>query len=358
MQFGPFAVAQLRLMAEIQTLMGVNDASSLPALRLFITDTLGDPYAAQTQFSALTQPIGESRKQANKIKREENITVVIGNPPYKEKAKGRGKGEGARRLDRVRERHIFQGVQQPVCIVLAARPLGKNSKEPAHLRFRSLPAGKREGKFDALSEVSLAGKGWIDGPNGWRDPFLPERIGLWNASLALRDFFVDSSPGMLAGRTWVIAPDSQTLGSRWDALVAEKSPETKAVMFSPTMRGGQLADRHTQKVVRDGLAGHEIRAFTVASDAGKVIAPTRFGFRSFDRQWLIPDNRLLLSARPEMWRAYSNQQTYVTALDAHSPSNGPSLTLTGLIPDQHHYKGSFGGRVFPLWRDAAAKVRT
>lgn len=24
------------------------------------------------------------------------------------------------------------------------------------------------------------------------------------------------------------------------------------------------------------------------------------------------------------------------------------------MPDKHHYKGSFGGRVFPLWRDAAA----
>ena len=32
----------------------------------------------------------ESRRQANEIKRDEPITVVIGNPPYKEKAKGRG----------------------------------------------------------------------------------------------------------------------------------------------------------------------------------------------------------------------------------------------------------------------------
>ena len=35
-------------------------------------------------------PIGESRRQANRIKRQEKITVVIGNPPYKEKAKGLG----------------------------------------------------------------------------------------------------------------------------------------------------------------------------------------------------------------------------------------------------------------------------
>lgn len=30
------------------------------------------------------------------------------------------------------------------------------------------------------------------------------------------------------------------------------------------------------------------------------------------------------------------------------------MTLTALIPDLHHYKGSFGGRVFPLWADASA----
>ena len=41
-------------------------------------------------FPASLAAIGKSRKDANKIKREEPITVVIGNPPYKEKAKGRG----------------------------------------------------------------------------------------------------------------------------------------------------------------------------------------------------------------------------------------------------------------------------
>jgi len=88
LQFGPFAVAQLRIMAEMQALVGEDVTVKTP--RLYITDTLGDPFAAETQFSALVAPIGESRKQANKIKRETPITVVIGNPPYKEKAKGRG----------------------------------------------------------------------------------------------------------------------------------------------------------------------------------------------------------------------------------------------------------------------------
>ena len=57
---------------------------------MFVTNTLGNPYDEKSGFRGVLAPIGKSRKEANKIKREEPITVVIGNPPYKEKAKGRG----------------------------------------------------------------------------------------------------------------------------------------------------------------------------------------------------------------------------------------------------------------------------
>jgi Type ISP C-terminal specificity domain len=90
LQFGPFAVAQLRLIAEMQSLIGNGSRKSVVTPKLYVTDTLGDPYAAETKLSITVEAIGESRRQANKIKRETPITVVIGNPPYKEKAKGRG----------------------------------------------------------------------------------------------------------------------------------------------------------------------------------------------------------------------------------------------------------------------------
>jgi Type ISP C-terminal specificity domain len=53
-----------------------------------------------------------------------------------------------------------------------------------------------------------------------------------------------------------------------------------------------------------------------------------------------------------LWSEHSTKQVYLTCLEAHSPENGPAITFTNLIPDQHHYKGSFGGRVFPLWRNS------
>src|SRR5690606_7919538 len=52
---------------------------------------------------------------------------------------------------------IFQGVQQPVCIVLAARPAGKDTTKPAELLYRSLAPGRREDKFDELGTITLSG---------------------------------------------------------------------------------------------------------------------------------------------------------------------------------------------------------
>lgn len=59
-------------------------------------------------------------------------------------------------------------------------------------------------------------------------------------------------------------------------------------------------------------------------------------------------------ARPALWATSSKQQIFITALEAHSPTSGPAISLTALIPDNHHYKGSFAGKAYPLWRDAAA----
>jgi hypothetical protein len=81
----------------------------------------------------------------------------------------------------------------------------------------------------------------------------------------------------------------------------------------------------------------------------------RYGFRSFDRQWIIPDNRVINRPNPELWQLYSDRQIYLTALSRTSPSKGPAITFTALIPDLDHYNGR-GGRAFPLWRDRDAST--
>ncbi len=397
LQFGPFAVAQLRIIAEMQSLMATpgSPLPKIPELRLFITDTLGNPFVEEENLGHLYEPIAKSRRDANSIKKTQPITVVIGNPPYKEKAEGRGgwieAGSGGKLvapLDRWRappewgvgahlkhlknlyvyfwrwatwkvfgsgnyaatglpdkdeegivcfitvagflngpgfermrddlrrtcseiwvvdcspEGHqpnvptrIFQGVQQPVCIVLGARKLGKSSDEPGRVRFLSLPKGEREEKFAALAKLSLTAPDWIDCPAGWRDPFLPAATGIWATFQELADLFVYDGSGVMPGRTWVIAPDIQSLKTRWQRLTHETDTKKKEILFHPHEGG----DKTLFKGSKTGLAGHEHRVESVNSDHGEAIAPTRYGLRSFDRQWIIPDYRLINRPNPTLW---------------------------------------------------------
>ena len=217
-----------------------------------------------------------------------------------------------------------------------------------------MPVGRREDKFDAISAITLDSDGWIDCANDWRAAFLPASTGEWATFPVLDDFFVYDGSGVMPGRTWVIAPDAESLRRRWDRLIRENDPQRKELLFHPHIPRGELGDRHTGKVPSESLHGHEGRMMSVASDKGPAVAPIRYGFRSFDQQWIIPDYRLLNRPNPTLWNKHSTRQVYLTALMAHSPTSGPGITFTGLIPDLHHYKGSFGGRAFPLWANAAA----
>jgi len=442
-QLGPYAVAQLRLLAEVVELTGQNPGKSL---HLFVTDTLGNPNDDGGYLPQIFAPIAESRKAANKIKRETPVTVILGNPPYKEKAKGKGgwvetgdpsrqvaplldvwqppkalkagahakhlrnlyiyfwrwaswkiwdrgpgnktgvvcfitvsgflNGPGFQQMrawlrdtcdelwvvDCSPEGHqpdvstrIFQGVQQPVCIVLASRSLKADKATPAQVRYLALPQGHRSDKFDALKAITLHGQGWTDCPADRYAPFLPASIGAWASYPKLEDLFNYDGSGVMPGRTWVIAPDAESLVQRWDKLIATRPGEEQERLFHPHLRGGRPGDKHSNKKVSASLAGQEERLIAVSADKGPCVAPVRYAFRSFDRQWIIPDARLINQPNPTLWEMRSKNQIFLTVPHDRSPSNGPALTISELIPDLHHYAGR-GGRAFPLWADAAASL--
>ncbi|MFC7499630.1 type ISP restriction/modification enzyme [Enterovirga sp. GCM10030262] len=125
------------------------------------------------------------------------------------------------------------------------------------------------------------------------------------------------------------------------------------MLFHPQLRKGKVAARHVRKIVEQHLGRFQTRPISIIDDKGPLVDPVRYGFRSFDRQWLPPDNRLLNDPRPDLWPTLSEKQVFITALSETSPKKGPAITLTSAIPDQDHFSGR-GGRVFALWKDAAA----
>jgi hypothetical protein len=454
MQFGPFAVAQLRLLAEFQALLGQGGKMpDLPKLNLFITDTLANPFVEDEQFQQIAEPVAQSRRDANKVKKGQPIMVVIGNPPYKEKAEGIGgwveagsdgrpapldrwkapkawglgthgknlknlyvyfwrwatlkafgagwheaTGEKAadreglvcfitvagflagKAFEKMRDdlrrtasaiwivdcspegyqpdtaTRIFQGVQQPICIVLAARTKGKSDEIPAPVWFTALPKGDFKTKVAALKALTLVGSDWREAPSGWRENFLAKVEGAWADFPILASLFRRNALGSMSGRTWVVAPDQASLHARWKRLLVEQNPETKQKLFHPHLRRGTLGDKHLSKKPGPGIPGHLRRKLSVADDSSPVVDPIRYPFRTLDRQWIIPDARLINQPSPTLWEVASGSQVFLTGIERSPVVSGPAISFAASVPDHDHYKGSFAGRVYPLWADAAATI--
>ncbi|MDQ0239185.1 type ISP restriction/modification enzyme [Arthrobacter bambusae] len=438
LQLGPFAVAQLRLLAELQE-YGVAEAD--PAmLRTYVTNTLEDPFVEEKSLGSWYQPITDARRAANKAKAEEEILVVIGNPPYKDKSRGKGawiengsdtydkapledffpptdwgisahskhlynlyvyfwrwamwkvfdhhkladkgvicfitvagmlNGLGFQAMRKsIREKaddvwvincspegftppvntRVFEAMKHEVCIVLAVKNGRTTSDEPATVRYRELSSGHRRDKFIELESIRLASAEWEECDSDWRAAFLPASDDTWLAYPSLDDLFRYNGSGTMPGRTWVINPDADVLKKRWEILLAEKNLKTKRVLMQEHSR-----DRRIDTVLKENLPGFKTTSRSLNDEVGECPPPVPIAFRSLDRQWLIPDKRVINQPNPTLWSARSDKQVWLTAPRSESPSNGPALTASGLIPDLDHYRGR-GGRVFPLWLDSMGTV--
>ncbi|MEJ7634024.1 N-6 DNA methylase [Aeromicrobium sp.] len=87
LQTGPYAVAELRT-SDMLRRIGANPPPG--GMRTYVTNTLDDPYLESDQLGSHFRAISDSRRLANQVKANTPVTVVIGNPPYREKAEGEG----------------------------------------------------------------------------------------------------------------------------------------------------------------------------------------------------------------------------------------------------------------------------
>ncbi len=241
---------------------------------------------------------------------------------------------------------IFPGVQQPICITIALRDGSTSPDIPAPVRFVAVE-GTRSEKFAALSDLEVDGSGWVDCSSEWGAPFLPASAASWSAMPALDDLLAWSGSGTMPGRTWVVGPSAEVLRTRWDRLVTSE-PDERALLLAEHKR-----DRRVDTVLSDNLPGYPPRG-PIAAETGACPEPVRYGLRTLDRGWLIPDKRVINQPNPSLWQIKkAPDQLFLTALAASSPRAGPAVSCTGFIPDLDHHRGSFGGRVYPLWLDSA-----
>ncbi len=158
----------------------------------------------------------------------------------------------------------------------------------------------------------------------------------------LDDLLPWSTAPLRLGRGWVMAPDSASLRARWQALVAADDQERRAALFGPT-RSRTLHTGVGQ------LPGHPSGTGELARESGPCPDPVRVLHGLFDRQWLIPDHRLLDAARPELWRVADERQVFVVESGQVPQVPGPALVVTTLLPDGRSPAGR-PGRIRPLYR--------
>lgn len=391
-QAAPYAVAELR----VHSLLKKRHRSEVPhSERRFLADTLDDPDAQTLPLGKMYEAIDRSRRGANQVKREEPVMVVIGNPPYADKAGGTApwveksgagrdapglkafrKAENGRReyvlsnkyvyfwrwatwkafeahpghpsgvvafvcsagflagpgfagmreylrrtadegwiVDLIPEGHqppvntrFFQENQQPICVAVFIRRGGPDPKVPArvHRTFVERTVGDKEG---ALASLTIGDARWRQCASGWDAPFDVGKSESWSAMPAIPDLMPWAIPGVKPNRTWVYAPEPETLRERWTTLTRAPQPD-KPLLLKET----DDSRVNAEKARTPGMNEH---SGSIGAEVGSCPLLCRIAHRSFDRKWVIPDSRLHDRARPPLWYTNSDNQIFVVEQHAH-----------------------------------------
>lgn len=146
------------------------------------------------------------------------------------------------------------------------------------------------------------------------------------------------------GRDWVTAPDEASLRSRWAALLRASGAE-RETLFVPTRA---RTTRTAVPQLPGPAAGAGAPTVRLEREDGPCPEPVRVLCGPYDRQWLIPDHRLLDAARPELWRVADDRQILLFEPPAATRSPAPEPVFTELLPVGA--AASRTGRVRPLYR--------
>lgn len=254
-----------------------------------------------------------------------------------------GEGRGTRKSE-----NVF-AIQTPVAIGIAIRATRHTHKDiPAKVHYTCIE-GTRDEKLAELDRITgFDDLTWEQCPDDWHAPFRPAGKGEFFNWPDLTDLMPWQVSGAQIKRAWPIAPDEQTLKYRWKALLTS---DDRSKAFKET---------------RDRKVGREYPSLFSSSGrlepiiklkAGAMPADIRrYAYRSFDRQYIIADNRVGDYMRPSLWQSHGEHQVYFTTLLNHPLGKGPALTVASDVPDLHHFRGSYGAKeVMPLFRDSAAQ---
>ena len=416
---GPYAVAHYRMTREV-----AGRGAAAGRLPIFLTDTLAPPADAagvQPHLAFLSAPMVAERREADAVKRDAPILVVMGNPPYKRLRAGEARDLIGADMD---ER--WEDLKQPVRD--AGHGLSLNAFPDLYVAFyrwalwrlfeaegaegrgvlafitnrnfltgrgfgglrkmlrerfdsirivdfrgntravRPAPVQRDQNVFDIATGVCILVAKAFDGGSGearveyadvWREGAFTraDKLNLADAAASDPQRFAYRpiegagmdrlTPACFVGRDWPALNGIFDFCS--NGIVTYRDDfvyATEADLLERRLLEWKGKDRSkAQEEFRDSAANMVGPALEQPFDS-EAISP--ISYRPFDIRYLynhpnfVDRRRLTLQ---EVWGA----DNVALFAKGDGTGGGPAVWCHGLLPDQHAFRGSYGGWVFPLW---------
>lgn len=395
---GPYAVAHYRLHHALR--LSGNPAN--PRLGVYLTGTLAEPGAAAPagQLGFVAAGIAEERREANRIKSEQPILVITGNPPYRRLDKGEDETLLGRWLD-----HLWDDLKEPVRQAGHGNQLNtfpelsvafwrwaiwklfdaQNAPGRGTIAFISNRkfltgwpyAGLRRmmrNLFDRIEVIDLRGDvrlgepAGVDGDQGVFDIQVGTAI-----TIAIADG--SKAPGDLAEvhylDTWAEGRFSRQSKFDWLLGGADAGSLPNAVVVDrgslddlrsrPFLNGEWISLREAFRFAKSGMKSGRDEVFVspIRSRLRNQVLPRLVGqynhtletfycYRPLDRRWFYNDLRLLNRPGPEMERVWGADNVCLYGMPSGTGA-GPAVWCHALRPDYHAFRGNYGGYAFPLF---------
>jgi hypothetical protein len=396
---GPYAVAHYRL----RHAMGQLHANQ--RVGVFLADTLAEPGAAAPAggLGFFADNIRTERREADRIKQQQPILAIIGNPPYRRLETGEVGELVGRWMD-----DLWDDLKRPVrdngwgnqlntfpelSIAFwrwAIWKMFQSEGAPgrgviAFITNRTFLAGKpysglrqmlRE-RFDRIEIIDLRG----DVRRGERAGVTGD-VGVFNIqvgtaiALAIADgskptgglaeiFYTDSWAQEIFTRqaklNWLMSGALRGALSGSIQVNRARLDDMKPEPFQngewPSINDCFVFKKSGVKTQNDPVL-IKTRRIQLRHDVSELIAeqadPTYYAalerqisYRPLDNRWLYNDPRLVRRHGPQLQAVYG-QENYALYGLPKGTGSGPSVWCHGLLPDYHAFRGSFGGYAFPI----------
>lgn len=241
-------------------------------------------------------------------------------------------------------------IETPVAIAIFIRSGKTTNMAPAEIKHITLH-GTRKEKFEQLATLSLDDARWLPVRSGWTDTFTPKTSDSWDAMPAANDLFPWNTTGVTSNRSWVYSPSAETLEFRFNNLVQEPDVSKKGELMKSTRDSTPYKTKSPLPAVSVSGTPDTCQSTDVSlANLTNVtdMKTVQVSYRSFDRQHIVADSRVLDMPRPPLWAARGPGQIFITEQHSIHPRSGPGLMFNHLMPDQNAFNGR-GGRVLPIY---------